>query len=213
MKISESTSVVFGYPIIPWIGLMAVGYVIGVIFIDYHQKDRRYLLIKYGCFSIVLFLMLRYFDIYGEPNSLTKQDSLIFTIMDFLNTTKYPPSLLYILMTIGPSLLVLALIEKIKNRLTDFFIVFGRVPLFYYFLHIFLIHVFAIILLIINDGDPSIMFNMTPFVGQNQQLIEYGYSLWIVYLVWFIVILILYPLCCRYMEYKTSSNKWWLSYL
>ena len=213
MKISESTIVVFGYPIIPWIGLMAVGYVIGAIFIDYHQKDRRYLLIKYSCFSIVLFLMLRYFDIYGEPNSLTKQDSLIFTIMDFLNTTKYPPSLLYILMTIGPSLLVLALIEKIKNRLTDFFIVFGRVPLFYYFLHIFLIHVFAIILLIINDGDPSIMFNMTPFVGQNQQLVEYGYSLWIVYLVWFIVILILYPLCYRYMEYKTSSNKWWLSYL
>ena len=133
--------------------------------------------------------------------------------MDFLNTTKYPPSLLYILMTIGPSLLVLALIEKIKNRLTDFFIVFGRVPLFYYFLHIFVIHVFAIILLIINDGDPSIMFNMTPFVGQNQQLVEYGYSLWVVYLVWFIVILILYPLCYRYMEYKRSSNKWWLSYL
>ena len=133
--------------------------------------------------------------------------------MDFFNTTKYPPSLLFILMTIGPSLLVLAYVEKIKNKITDFFIVFGRVPLFYYFLHILVIHILAIIILIFNGGDFTIMLNMTPYLGDQQQLVEYGYPMWVVYLIWFVVILILYPLCYKYMKYKSSSNKWWLSYL
>lgn len=213
VEVSESTSIVFGYPIIPWIGLMAIGYVLGSIFINYEPKERRSLLIKYGCCSIGLFLILRWLDFYGDPNSFTMQNSLTLTIMDFFNTTKYPPSLHFILMTIGPSLLVLAYIEKIKNKITDFFIVFGRVPLFYYFLHILVIHIFAIILLIINDGDPSIMFKMTPYLGHQQQLVEYGYPLWVVYSVWVIVILILYPACYKYMKYKSTSNKWWLSYL
>ena len=104
-------------------------------------------------------------------------------------------------------------IEKIKNKITDFFIVFGRVPLFYYFLHILVIHIFAIIVLIVNGGDPNIMFNMTPFLGHQQQLVEYGYPMWVVYFVWFVVILMLYPLCYKYMNYKSNSNKWWLSYL
>lgn len=213
IQVSDGTSILFGYPIIPWIGLMAIGYVLGSLYTDYQAKERRSLLIKYSCYSIGLFVILRCLDIYGEPNTLTIQNSLTYTIMDFFNTTKYPPSLLYILMTIGPSLLVLALIEKYKNKYTDFFIVFGRVPLFYYFLHVFVIHIFAIILLIVDGGDPSIMFKMTPFIGQQDQLVEYGYSLWVVYLVWFIVILLLYPACYKYMKYKSTSNKWWLSYL
>ena len=116
-------------------------------------------------------------------------------------------------MTIGPSLLVLAHVEKIKNNITDFFVVFGRVPLFYYFLHILVIHILAIIILIFNGGDFTIMLNMTPYLGDQQQLVEYGYPMWVVYLIWFFVILILYPLCYKYMKYKSNSNKWWLSYL
>ena len=213
VEVSESTSIIFGYPVLPWIGLIAIGYVLGSIFINYQPNERRSLLIKYGCYCIALFLILRCLDFYGDPNSFAMQNSLTLTVMDFFNTTKYPPSLLYILMTIGPSLLVLAYIEKIKNKITDFFIVFGRVPLFYYFLHILVIHIFAIILLIINDGDPSIMFNMTPYLGHQQQLVEYGHPLWVVYLVWSIVILVLYPACYKYMKYKSTSTKWWLSYL
>ena len=192
---------------------MAIGYVLGSVFINYQPNERRSLLIKYGCYCIALFLILRFLDFYGDPNSFTMQNSFTLTVMDFFNTTKYPPSLLFILMTIGPSLLVLAYIEKIKNKITDFFIVFGRVPLFYYFLHILVIHIFAIIVLIVNGGDPSIMFNMTPFLGYQQQLVEYGYPMWVVYFVWFVVILMLYPLCYKYMNYKSNSNKWWLSYL
>ena len=192
---------------------MAIGYVLGSVFINYQPNERRSLLIKYGCYCIALFLILRFLDFYGDPNSFTMQNSFALTVMDFFNTTKYPPSLLFILMTIGPSLLVLAYIEKIKNQITDFFIVFGRVPLFYYFLHILVIHIFAIIVLIVNGGDPSIMFNMTPYLGYQQQLVEYGYPMWVVYFVWFVVILMLYPLCYKYMNYKSNSNKWWLSYL
>jgi len=213
VEVSESTSIIFGYPVLPWIGLIAIGYVLGSLFINYQPNERRSLLIKYGFYCVALFLILRCLDFYGDPNSFTMQNSLTLTVMDFFNTTKYPPSLLFILMTIGPSLLVLAYIENIKNKITDFFIVFGRVPLFYYFLHILVIHIFAIILLIINDGDPSIMFKMTPYLGHQQQLVEYGYPLWVVYSVWVIVILILYPACYKYMKYKSTSNKWWLSYL
>tara|TARA_B000000477_G_C5959093_1_gene171307 strand:- start:184 stop:534 length:351 start_codon:yes stop_codon:yes gene_type:complete len=116
-------------------------------------------------------------------------------------------------MTIGPSLLLLSVIEKYKNKVTDFFIVFGRVPLFYYFIHILIIHMLAIILLVLTNKDYSIMFNMTPYLPGQNQLVEYGYPLWVVYVVWFIVILILYPLCYKYMKYKSNSKKWWLSYL
>ena len=213
VEVSDSTSIIFGYPVLPWIGLMAVGYVLGSVFIYYQPKERCSLLIKYGLYSIILFLIVRFLDIYGDPNPFSMQKTLSSTIMDFFNTTKYPPSLLFILMTIGPSLLVLAYVEKIKNKITDFFIVFGRVPLFYYFLHILVIHILAIIILIFNGGDFTIMLNMTPYLGDQQQLVEYGYPMWVVYLIWFVVILILYPLCYKYMKYKSSSNKWWLSYL
>ena len=213
IEISDQTSLIFGYPIIPWIGLMAIGYIIGSLYTDYQAKERTVLLMKYGFYSISVFLILRLTNFYGEPNFFSLQDSITYSIMSFFNTTKYPPSLLYILMTIGPSLLLLSVIEKYKNKVTDFFVVFGRVPLFYYFIHILIIHMLAIILLVFTNKDYSIMLNMTPFLQNQDQFIEYGYPLWVVYVVWFTVILILYPLCYKYMKYKSNSKKWWLSYL
>ena len=213
IEISDQTSLIFGYPIIPWIGLMAIGYILGLLYTNYQAKERRALLMKYGLYSIGAFLILRLTNFYGEPNPFIIQDSITYSLMSFFNTTKYPPSLLYILMTIGPSLLLLSVIEKYKNKVTDFFVVFGRVPLFYYFIHILIIHMLAIILLVVTNKDYSIMFNMTPFLQNQEQFIEYGYPLWVVYVVWFTVILILYPLCYKYMKYKSNSKKWWLSYL
>ena len=213
IKLSDSTSLVFGYPIIPWIGLMALGFVIGSLYTNYQTKDRIVLLMKYGIYSILTFVLLRLTNFYGEPNPFTIQKNITFSIMALFNTTKYPPSLQYLLMTIGPALIILSVIEKYKNKVTDFFIVFGRVPLFYYFSHVLIIHSLAIILLFINNKDYSIMLNMTPFLPDQNQLMEYGYPLWVVYLVWFIVIIILYPLCYKYMNYKSNSKKWWLSYL
>ena len=213
IKISEYISLVFGYPIIPWVGLMALGYVMGSLYAEYQSKERTSLLMKFGIYSILAFIVLRLTNFYGEPNHFAIQENISFSIMALFNTTKYPPSLLYLLMTIGPSLILLSIIEKYKNKVTDFFIVFGRVPLFYYFSHVFLIHLTAIIVLIIENKDYSIMLNMTPFLPNQYQLMEYGYPLWVVYLVWVIVILILYPICYKYMKYKSNSKKWWLSYL
>ena len=167
IKISDQTSLIFGYPIIPWIGLMAIGYILGSLYTDYQAKERKALLMKYGMYSIGAFLILRLTNFYGEPNPFIIQDSITYSLMSFFNTTKYPPSLLFILMTIGPSLLLLSAIEKYKNKVTDFFVVFGRVPLFYYFSHILIIHFIAIILLVVSNKDYSIMLNMTPFL-QNQ---------------------------------------------
>lgn len=213
IKISEHTSLAFGYPIIPWVGLMALGYVMGSLYTEYQSKERASLLMKFGIYSVLAFIVLRLTNFYGEPNHFAIQEKISFSVMALFNTTKYPPSLLYILMTMGPSLILLSIIEKYKNKITDFFIVFGRVPLFYYFSHVFLIHITAIIFLMIENKDYSIMLNMTPFLPNQYQLMEYGYPLWVVYLVWVIVILILYPICYKYMKYKSNSKKWWLSYL
>ena len=213
IKISEHTSLVFGYPIIPWVGLMALGYVMGSLYTEYQSKERTSLLMKFGIYSVLAFIILRLTNFYGEPNHFAIQEKISFSVMALFNTTKYPPSLLYLLMTIGPSLILLSIIEKYKNKITDFFIVFGKVPLFYYFSHVFLIHITAIIFLIIENKDYNIMLNMTPFLPNQYQLMEYGYPLWVVYLVWVIVILILYPICNKYMKYKSNSKKWWLSYL
>ena len=213
IEISDQTSLIFGYPIIPWIGLMAIGYNLGSLYTNYQAKERKTLLMKYGFYSIGAFLILRITNLYGEPNPFTLHESVTYSIMSFLNTTKYPPSLLYTLMTIGPSLLLLSTIEKYKNKVTDLFVVFGRVPLFYYFSHILIIHLLAIILLVISNKDYSIMLNMTPFLQNQDQFTEYGHPLWVVYVIWLTVILILYPLCYKYMKYKSNSKKWWLSYL
>ena len=137
----------------------------------------------------------------------------MYTILSFFNVTKYPASLVYFLITIGPALLFLYIIEPVKNKLTDFFLVFGRVPLFYYFLHMIVIHSFAMIGLSIVGRNWRDMI-LTVDVFKNKALIDYGYSLFVVYIIWIGVVLLLYPLSKRYMLYKAKNkDKWWLSYL
>lgn len=131
IKISEHTSLVFGYPIIPWLGVMALGYVMGSFYTEYQSKERTSLLMKFGKYSVLDFIILRLTNFYGEPNHFAIQEKISLSVMALFNTTKYPPSLLYLLNTNGPSLILLSIIEKYKNKITDFFIVFGRVPLFY----------------------------------------------------------------------------------
>jgi hypothetical protein len=141
------------------------------------------------------------------------QDTSTKTILSFFKVTKYPPSLLFLCITIGPALLFLYAFETIKTKVTDFFLVFGSVPLFYYFLHMLVIHVFAVIGLVITGGHWQDMI-ITAKGFQSQQLLTYGYPLLVVYLVWIGVVLLLYPFCKKYMLYKQAhKEKWWLSYL
>lgn len=202
------------YPLIPWIGLMALGYCFGQLYSkDFDASVRKNWLLNLGFAAIGLFLVMRSLNIYGDLVPWTLQDTTAKTIMSFFNVTKYPPSLLYFCITLGPALVFLFVFENIKNKLTDFFLVFGRVPLFYYFLHVFVIHVLAIVGMLIFGGNWHDMI-LTAKAFQNGNLATYGYSLFIVYIVWIGVVLLLYPFCKKYMIYKANNkDKWWLSYL
>ncbi len=208
------TMFAFAYPIIPWFGLISLGYCFGKFYNkDFLPEIRRKYLLRIGLTSIVLFFIIRGINLYGDLVPWTYQDTTTKTVLSFFNVTKYPPSLSYLLITIGPSLLFLYAIENIKNRITYILLVFGRVPLFYYFLHIVVLHVLAIIGILIFGGNWKDMI-LTNEVFMNAKLINYGYSLFVVYLVWLFVITLLYFPSRKYMLYKANNkDKWWLSYL
>ncbi len=202
------------YPLIPWIGLMALGYCFGQLYEkDFDAQLRKKWLLGLGFGSIALFLVFRTINIYGDLVPWTVQNTTTKTVLSFFNVTKYPPSLLYLCITVGPSLLFLVAVENVKNKISDFFLVFGRVPLFFYFLHVLVIHVFAIIGILLFGGTwQDMILTAESFLGGN--LATYGYSLFVVYLVWIGVVLMLYPFCKKYMMYKANNkDKWWLSYL
>ncbi|MBD0832071.1 DUF1624 domain-containing protein [Aestuariibaculum sediminum] len=208
------TTVVFAYPILPWLGVMILGYCLGKLYLpSVSKKTRKSLLFKIGITSVILFFVIRGINVYGDLVPWASQSTTIKTILSFFNVTKYPPSLSYVLITLGPSLLFLYGIESVKNKITNFMIVFGRVPLFYYFLHIFVIHVLAIVGILIFGGDWKIMI-ITEAGFNNAALKDYGYSLFSVYLIWIGIVTLLYSPCKKYMIYKTNNkHKWWLSYL
>jgi len=212
--IDGSQMIVFAYPIIPWIGLMALGYCFGTFYQkDFDPKLRRKWLLGLGFGAITLFYILRGINGYGDLHPWTFQKDSTYTILSFFNVTKYPPSLVYLLITIGPAMLFLAIIEPIKNKATDFLLVFGRVPLFYYFLHVLVIHFAAVFWMMISGQNWHDMI-LTASVFINAKLINYGYSLFVVYIIWGLLILLLYPVSKWYMEYKAKNkDKWWLSYL
>jgi uncharacterized membrane protein len=207
-------SVMLGYPVLPWIGIMLSGYVFGQLYLPtYDAAKRRKALIYLGLAAIALFILLRFINIYGDPRPWSSQKNGVFTLLSFLNTTKYPPSLLYILMTLGPAVLFLAFIEKPLNRFTEKLVVFGRVPMFFYLLHIYLIHALAIPAVALSGYKWSEMI-LTGWVSANTQLQGYGYSLAFVYALWIIIIIGVYPLCRWYDKYKSlNRDKWWLSYI
>ncbi len=193
---------------------MILGYCFGTLYQKgFDATIRKKWLLTMSIVTAALFFILRGINVYGDLAPWSVQKNMTYTILSFFNVTKYPPSLLYLLITIGPALLFLYLIENTKNKITNFFIVFGRVPLFYYFLHVFVIHLFAIIGILIFGGNWQDMI-LTADVFKNAKLINYGYSLLVVYLVWIGIIILLYPMCKKYMIYKLNNKeKWWLSYL
>jgi uncharacterized membrane protein len=196
------------YPIMPWVGLMALGYCLGSLYkAEMDPAKRKKILITLGLGVIVLFIALRFSNWYGDHALWSKQPTAMFTLLSFLNTSKYPPSLLYIAMTIGPSLLFLAFTENAMNRFANIIKVFGRVPMFYYLCHLYLIHIGGMILFF-SQG-----FKMSD-LGDFGPPPDYGLKLPWVYLVWIGVIVILYFPCRWYDKYKSShkENKW-LSYL
>jgi uncharacterized membrane protein len=207
------------YPLVPWIGVMAVGYVFGSLY----QKDalsRRKALVLVGIIAITLFLLVRGMNVYGDPAPWSAQKNFLFTILSFLNTTKYPPSLLFLLMTLGPATLLLAWFESttaqpgannLSERLQHALVTFGRVPLFFYLLQWPTAHLISLFLHL-TFGKPVQWLFQTP-IGWQGAPPGVGFNLGVVYLCWVVGILLLYPLCKWFAGLKQRRGDWWLSYL
>ena len=203
------------YPLLPWIGLMAAGYCLGSLYApSYDQKKRKKILRWLGISAIALFILLRSGNFYGDQANWSIQKSFTFSLLSFLNVSKYPPSLLYILMTIGPALILLSVTEKLAASWKKVVIIFGRTPMFYYLAHILFIHLFALIGAMISGYQAGDMILATS-VNDSPQLKGYGFGLLVVYLVWIALVFLLYPLCKAFEQYKRNHlpQKRWLSYL
>lgn len=209
------THVIFDlYAVIPWTGVMMLGYAFGMLYArGYEENKRRRVLLQTGVATLVLFIVLRLINLYGDPAPWSVQKNAVFTVLSFLNVSKYPPSLLYLLMTIGTALIALALTEKVHSKVAAVFIVYGNVPFFYYVLHFYLLRLINIILFFASG------FNTSQIVSRNGGLLSvfdppgFGFSLGVVYLVWLTVIVALYLPCRWFSNYKRSHFQWWLSYL
>jgi uncharacterized membrane protein len=203
------------YAFLPWTGLMLLGYCFGKLFRPGADPVRRKkILWQLGAGLLLLFTVLRLINHYGDPVPWSAHPrGAVFTFLSFININKYPPSLDFLCVTIGGGMLMLALLEGKRNTITNFFRVYGRVPMFYYILHFYLIHLLVVIGFFQQGYSTSqIVSPDTPFLFRPN---DFGYNLGIVYLVWILVVLLLYPLCKKYDRYKTANagRKWWLSYL
>ncbi|MFL5501958.1 MAG: DUF1624 domain-containing protein [Gemmatimonadaceae bacterium] len=199
------------YPLIPWIGVMAVGYTLGSIY-RLEPAARRRILISLGAALAVAFVVLRAVNVYGDPSRWSARDTAAKTVLSFLATSKYPPSLLFLLMTIGPALLFLAWADgKTPGSVSRFFITFGRVPLFFYLLQWITAHSLALLASVIA-GKPTDYFFSNLAVSPPPPP-GTGFGLVTVYALWILGVLLLYPLCRWYAGIKARRRDWWLSYL
>lgn len=207
--------VLIAYPFLPWTGLMLLGYCAGVWFtVKNSAEQRRKKLIRTGLGLILLFVVVRFINIYGDPAQWSVQKNSLLTFFSFINANKYPPSLMYLSVTIGPALLFLAFIEKVQNGFTNTMRIYGRVAFFYYVLHIYLVHFLSASAFLMRGhsfAEATVTGTHFPFYFLTP---GEGYGLAVVYTVWIAVVVALYPLCKWYDNYKTRhKEKWWLSYL
>ena len=197
------------YPLIPWIGVMAAGYGFGTILLK-EERLRRTMLLSLGLGMIAAFILVRGMNIYGDPHQWSPQKNFLFTVFSFIKCEKYPPSFLYLLMTLGPAIAILPALEKMRGWPAKFFIAFGRVPLFYYILHIYIIHALAIVVAFFTVHDVRFLLSNNP---PGSWETPFGFGLGIVYIIWFIVVMSLYPACCWFADVKQRRRDVWLSYL
>jgi uncharacterized membrane protein len=210
---SREHVVFVAYPLIPWLGVTAVGYGVGQIY-EWDGDRRRALLLRVGTMLSLAFVVLRSANVYGDPAPWTVQKTGALTLLSFLNTTKYPPSLLFLLMTLGPALLLLRAVDRHTPRLLRPALTIGQVPLFYYVLHFLLIHLLAVVTCYVSYGAAHWMFESPdlahyPFSAPP----GWGYTLPVVYVVWAFVVFAMYPLSRWFAALKQRRDDGWLSYV
>ena len=195
------------YPLIPWIAVMSLGYCIGTLF-GFERERRKQWFLYLGAGSLTLFVLLRATNVYGDPADWTLQSTTVRTLLSFVNVNKYPPSLQYLLITLGAAFLSLAGLESARGKFIEVVRTFGRVPLLFYVLHIALAHLAAGIIALATG------FGMALFTGDFMQVPQqWGFGLPIVYLAWLLVIATLYPACRWFAAVKRRRDDWWLSYM
>ena len=187
------------YPLIPWICVMAAGYLLGPV-MQLEAQARQRFLFRLGAAITLGFVILRATNLYGDPTPWVTQDAWLATVLSFLNCEKYPPSLLYLMMTLGPALILLAAFEHAHGTFTRILAVFGQVPFFYYVVHIYVIHLLAVATAFAITGD----LTRAP---------EISLGLGGAYLVWLLVLVLLYPMCKWFAELKEKGRGWWWTYV
>jgi uncharacterized membrane protein len=195
------------YPVIPWIGVMATGYVLGGVF-EMDAARRRRVLAGTGALLVLAFLILRYLNGYGDPLPWKRQPLPLFTVLSFLNANKYPPSLLYLFATLGPALLALAWFEHLRGPLVNVFVTFGRVPFFFYVTHLYVVHLMAGLIGLARGFGLNILGNVFLFFPPG-----WGFRLGGVYAFWILIVALLYPACAWFARVKQERRDWWLSYV
>lgn len=208
-KIGEMP-LLLAYPLIPWVGVMAAGFCLGDV-LRFEPERRRNVLLRLGAAMTIAFFVLRFLNIYGDPAPWDGS-----TVLSFFRATKYPPSLIYLLMTLGPAVLLLGWLDRIQVAEFNPLRVFGRVPMFYYVLHFYIVHGLAVVMAGLRYGDWTLMLRLPPAVsgsfppGFPQ---DYGYSLGSTYIIWIGIVAGLYLPCRWYMQLKQRSRAAWTSYL
>ena len=206
-KVAGPFHFLFLYPLLPWLGVMLLGFGASMLF-QQPASSRNKQLLLWGAVITVAFIVLRFIDGYGEPNHWQTQARGAATFIDFLNTTKYPPSLLFLAMTLGPAAIFCAFADRMRGFLKDMFVMFGRVPFAFYVAHFYLLHLLSLALGAAQDVPVSQLMTFPPFYPGG-----YGVSLIAVYAIWALVIALLYPLCKWVDGVKARNKSWWLSYL
>jgi len=195
------------YPLIPWIGVMLLGFGMAPIFQEPPaRRDAR--LWRFGAAATTAFVAIRLSGVYGDPNPWQVQHGAVSTLIDFLNVTKYPPSLLFLLMTLGPAAMLCATADRLLGALRQPLAVFGRVPFAFYVAHLYLIHALAVGFGVLLGFDARQFLTFGFFFPQG-----YGVGLPGVYAVWLLVIAALYPFCRWVAAVKARRRDWWLSYV
>ncbi|MEP6467136.1 MAG: hypothetical protein ABJB05_12580 [Parafilimonas sp.] len=191
---------------------MLLGYGFGTIYKkNIEAAERRKKILNLGIAVTMFFIIIRFINSYGDPVHWSTQKNGLYTFLSFLNASKYPPSLCYLCMTIGPALILLSLIETVQNKFTNILSMYGRVPFFYYVLHFYLIHIICVVLFFATAHTSKDIIDLnTPFLFRPQ---HFGFNLWILYLIWLFVIIVLYQPCKWFDQYRKSRHQWWLSYL
>lgn len=202
---------VIGYPPIPWLGIMLLGFATGPLF-GLPPEKLKSIFIKIGLSTLFLFFVIRFINIYGDSAPWSIQENRMLTFLSFMNVSKYPPSLVFCLITLSIMFLLLASSDTWSDIVKKYIIVYGKVPLFYFIVHFYLIHCLTILMLSFQGFDFTQMEFATGTFGRPKGVAS-GLSLWSIYLVWLFVVVMLYKPCEWFGRYKATHNHWWLRYI